>query len=228
MIIYHVMIVEKLNKTTKDFISELPSIAWIKDFNGIYRAMSSHTVPILQYTREDQIVGKSDFDVQPLFAEQWQDEDNFIMKGNLLTRTATPKLSNNSVTCILNTTKPYYQRGKLIGTLGVGQEISANLPDTALNDIRRSLGKDLVTSFSHPKRKHYDYHHIRFTKREAQIVSYLLRGYSAPAIAEKLFISIRTAESHIRNIKSKCGYNKKTDLFENAIKYGFIELLFMP
>jgi DNA-binding NarL/FixJ family response regulator len=44
---------------------------------------------------------------------------------------------------------------------------------------------------------------VYFTKRENEILHYLLKGYTAKNIARALFISKRTVEHHIENMKHK-------------------------
>ena len=50
------------------------------------------------------------------------------------------------------------------------------------------------------------------SKREEQILEMVVLSYTAERIAEMLFISPSTVNSHIRNIKIKTGASKNTDL----------------
>lgn len=72
----------------------------------------------------------------------------------------------------------------------------------------------------------FDYAHVTFTLREAQCLHYLLNNYSANETAKKLFISRKTVEFHLANIKLKLDCDTKT-LSQKAMEYGFIELMFM-
>ena len=54
----------------------------------------------------------------------------------------------------------------------------------------------------------------KLTIRESQCFSYILKGFTAPMIAEKLFISERTVESHISTLKDKLHCKKKADLIK--------------
>ncbi|MBT6838059.1 MAG: response regulator transcription factor, partial [Bacteroidetes bacterium] len=49
-------------------------------------------------------------------------------------------------------------------------------------------------------------------------------GLSYKEIAAKLFISVRTVESHKNNIMEKLELKTKVDLVKYAIKHGIIEL----
>lgn len=50
------------------------------------------------------------------------------------------------------------------------------------------------------------------TNREKEIIEYLSRGLSEKEIAEKLFISPKTVDNHIDNIRRKIGANKNTEI----------------
>ena len=60
-----------------------------------------------------------------------------------------------------------------------------------------------------------------FSKREAEIASYLVKGRSAPYIAEALFVTTGTVKTHIKHIYRKCEVNSRQeiiDLYESMPK----------
>ncbi len=59
------------------------------------------------------------------------------------------------------------------------------------------------------------------TEREKSCIYWLLKGRSASETAKKLFLSPRTVESYLENIKNKCGISKKSDLFDYFVDYIF-------
>lgn len=61
------------------------------------------------------------------------------------------------------------------------------------------------------------------SKRELEILRSFAEGYSNPQIAEKLFISTRTVESHKNHIMQKLGLKSTVDLVKFAIKHRIIE-----
>lgn len=63
------------------------------------------------------------------------------------------------------------------------------------------------------------------TERQLECLFYLLRGFSVPMIAERLFVSKRTVESHIENIKLKLDCFTRTELIEKALHYGWIGIM---
>lgn len=62
------------------------------------------------------------------------------------------------------------------------------------------------------------------SKRELEILKLFAEGHSNPQIAEKLFISTRTVESHKNHIMQKLSLKSTVDLVKFAIKHQIIEL----
>ena len=61
------------------------------------------------------------------------------------------------------------------------------------------------------------------TQRERMVLQLAAEGHSNPEIAEKLFISPRTAETHRTNLLRKLGLHTQTDLVRFAIRKGLIQ-----
>lgn len=61
------------------------------------------------------------------------------------------------------------------------------------------------------------------TPREREVLSLAAEGLSTAAMAEKLFISPRTAETHRTNLMQKLGLQSQTDLVRFAIRRGLIQ-----
>jgi DNA-binding NarL/FixJ family response regulator len=61
------------------------------------------------------------------------------------------------------------------------------------------------------------------TPREREVLSLAAEGLSTSEMAEKLFISPRTAETHRTNLMQKLGLQSQTDLVRFAIRRGLIQ-----
>ncbi len=61
------------------------------------------------------------------------------------------------------------------------------------------------------------------TQRERMVVQLAAEGHTNGEIAEKLFISPRTAETHRTNLLRKLGLQTQTDLVRFAIRKGLIQ-----
>jgi DNA-binding NarL/FixJ family response regulator len=62
------------------------------------------------------------------------------------------------------------------------------------------------------------------TKRETEILTLIAQEYSNPEIAKELFISIRTVDTHRRNLLEKLQVRNTAGLVKHAIKAGLFEL----
>jgi DNA-binding CsgD family transcriptional regulator len=61
------------------------------------------------------------------------------------------------------------------------------------------------------------------TKRETEILNYVVQGYSAKRIGQLLEISFRTVESYITMLKVKFRCNRKNDLISICIRLGILQ-----
>ncbi|MCR9249423.1 MAG: response regulator transcription factor [bacterium] len=64
---------------------------------------------------------------------------------------------------------------------------------------------------------------IPLTEREIEVLRLIADEYSNPEIAEKLFISIRTVDTHRRNLLDKLGVKNTAGLVKYAITKGLLE-----
>lgn len=64
---------------------------------------------------------------------------------------------------------------------------------------------------------------VKLTNRETEILKLIAEEYSNPEIAEKLFISIRTVDTHRRNLLDKLDAKNTVGLVRYAIKHKLVE-----
>ena len=98
------------------------------------------------------------------------------------------------------------------------------LPEQKNIEKERFLSKGdyyaLAKEFEHKiKLNHYEFNYgelkgIRISRRELDCVKYLLQNRAAKEIAELLFISTRTVEKHLDNLKIKLNCESKQNLYE--------------
>jgi DNA-binding NarL/FixJ family response regulator len=65
-------------------------------------------------------------------------------------------------------------------------------------------------------------HSARLTRREREIISLIARGQTGREISDSLFISLRTVETHRKNIMSKLGLHSVAELVRYAIETNLI------
>jgi DNA-binding NarL/FixJ family response regulator len=60
------------------------------------------------------------------------------------------------------------------------------------------------------------------TDREQNVLRYVARGFSAPEIGEKLFISPKTVDTYKQRINEKLGLTHRSDYVDFALKIGLL------
>src|SRR5205085_8576263 len=62
----------------------------------------------------------------------------------------------------------------------------------------------------------------KLTERERDVLRFVARGYSAPEIGEKLFISPTTVDTYKQRIQEKLGLAHRSDYVQLALKLGLL------
>lgn len=63
----------------------------------------------------------------------------------------------------------------------------------------------------------------KLTGREQEVLSYLAKGYSNREVGEKLFVSVKTIESHKSKIMEKLNLKTRPDLVKYALNNGLLD-----
>lgn len=66
--------------------------------------------------------------------------------------------------------------------------------------------------------------HTKLSKRELEVLKYIVQGLKNQEIAEKMFVSPRTADWHRANLISKTGSKNTAELVMYAVKYKLVDL----
>ncbi len=115
---------------------------------------------------------------------------------------------------------PWYHNDQVIGLFGCSIQIDVNsLSDLDMNlSCLMSTGLLSLPEISQkralPKLKYGD---VFFSKREEEVLTYLVRGKTAKEIGLLLYISKRTVERHLENIKLKANCKTKSELIDKFI-----------
>lgn len=107
----------------------------------------------------------------------------------------------------------------------------ANAPDGLLISILPSIkqfGKhakkmEQVIKIDEFKLKHFK-RFQQLTEREVEIIALLANGYNNPQIADRLFISRSTVETHRKNLKRKLKLRSFRDLMKYAFAFDLVEV----
>lgn len=102
-----------------------------------------------------------------------------------------------------------------INTIYEGNDyLSEKVSDVIINGYLKRAHKE-----SPRKQKNTE----KLTKREEEVLKLFSQGNSNQEIADKLFISIRTVESHKNHIMQKLSLNSVVDLVKYAIKNQYVD-----
>lgn len=94
--------------------------------------------------------------------------------------------------------------------------------DEILSVIDRTMSGERVYPDSSPSIKLGDIFSEELTDRELEVLRELVAGESDAAIAEKLFMSLRSVKGHIQSMREKTGFRNRTELAVRARESGLI------
>jgi two-component system response regulator NreC len=66
------------------------------------------------------------------------------------------------------------------------------------------------------------------TGREVEVLRLIARGQTNREVAERLFLSVRTVETHRARLQRKLGLSRRSDLVEYALERGLMEASELP
>ena len=106
---------------------------------------------------------------------------------------------------------------KLISAIRVLLAGNIFFPDDILDSERK---KRKYTSKDCNNKENIDF--PKLTERESEILRHFAKGLTYKEIANQLFISSRTVETHKKNIITKLGLHSKTDIIKYAMIHNLI------
>lgn len=212
-------------------IDYLPFGCFSKDLNSHYSYINQTTIKSFLFKDKDEVIGKSDFDMP------WKEDAELFQEKDKLTLVHGKPQSNLEVLPKRDGTKclhldhkiPMFSKtGEIEGLAGVGLILNPEnfkhlIPFLAFSGINIS---DYMYSLN-GKKIDIGYGDIDFSKRQAQIISCLLRGHSAESTAKELNLSKRTIEFYLVKIKEKLNCKNKSEIISKSFELGFIDLMFM-
>ncbi|WP_181898810.1 response regulator transcription factor [Chryseobacterium indoltheticum] len=119
--------------------------------------------------------------------------------------------------------------------LGVNGYFTKNTPPKELKDaiwklqddgfyFENSLTSVIKEILDNQSFKFDTYKEVKFTTRELEIIKFTVKGLKAREIAQKLFISTKTVNSHKQNIQQKYGFETMMSAILYCIYHKIIDL----
>ncbi|MCK6691027.1 MAG: response regulator transcription factor [Thermoanaerobaculia bacterium] len=109
-------------------------------------------------------------------------------------------------------------RGELVDAI---RKVAAGKRHLAEELLERVLDQPETASFGGPSASPTDNH--PFTRRELEVLSLMAAGKANKQIAETLYVSLHTVETHIKNMYSKCEATNKVELILYGQKTGVLK-----
>lgn len=99
-----------------------------------------------------------------------------------------------------------------------GQELSNAVKKVYSGQVYLSFEASMTVK-SHQQNQEQ---HPLLTRREKEILSLISEGYTNPKIAEKLFVSVNTVDTHRKNLLAKFNVSNTATLIKMAVQAGLI------
>lgn len=181
----------------------------------------------------DEIRGKSDMDLPwGTAAETINVSDLQALDDKEVTVIELIPLEeyHNHFITLISQKKPFKdQQNKISGVAVSAMEVTSKEINSIIFHLNKTLAlykseTELLTN-GRNYYLHNNYCDSNLTKREAECFFYFLQGRTAKEIANILFISKRTVEKHIVNIKDKFNVKKKSDLIDIAVAKNLLTII---
>lgn len=133
------------------------------------------------------------------------------------------KKSFPNIKIIIMTSQPECSFIDRANSLGVDSFWYKNSdPKEILSVLDRTMAEERVYPDASPSLKLGEAVSEELTDRELEVLRELVAGESDAAIAEKLFMSLRTVKGHIQSMREKTGFRNRTELAVRARESGLI------
>jgi DNA-binding CsgD family transcriptional regulator len=207
---------------TPKYCATQPSIELIIDHNHVLMQSTDYFAKLLGRNSHEDIIDRKSTDIH---------EPSIETSGSEFRRQDTKALRTNTIIQVLDIHT--YQGGiQTLYTRKIPLIKDSNRPKTLLVKCNEIENVDVISQKVLNNMSHYlntkspisitleiidRYEMLGLTERQSACYYYMLRGYSDTEIAERLYISNRTVESHIANMKLVFQVNKRRDLIELGV-----------
>ncbi len=209
--------------TPQALFNQLPNIVFWKDNNLRYIGCNDDFAKIAGLTSHKEIIGKTDFDLPwcDTEAEKYRSDDKSVLKTSTNHFIREPLLiakhqKGTSIGC----KKVLYNDSDI--KIGIVGSFIVNFPKL---DVIKSLLNYVYQGYSsiiiNRKKKYVIVSHhkyISLSARQVEVVLCWLAGLTMKEIGERLFISVRTAETHMHNVRQHFRHQRKSYILQELIK----------
>lgn len=221
-----------IDPNLKQLFGTMPGAWGCKDLDSVFLYGNEEYGQLIGLNHHEDVIGRTDFDMPcdtvncaQLFVNQDKKVIQTLKKMRILDIhpysggqwkayifTKTPLLDNNKE--VIGT---LYHGADITNSslLELGALMSRYSCESVKNDFL-SQGSILLDN---------NFHDIKLTKRQSEVLFYLLRGKTNKKISLFLKISERTVEDYIEQLKFKFNAQNKFELIDIAIANGFLNTI---
>ncbi|MFC5740529.1 PAS domain-containing protein [Dyella tabacisoli] len=221
-----------ISSALSSMIDQMPGACACKDQNSKFLYANAEFKELVGIDADKSVEGLTDFDLPGEIASHgkvFRDQDKYVMERQISIRTLNVhRVKYAKWRAFLVVKKPFFDEGTNIrGVLFHGTDITAinagalrsyfsNMRPTHGSSNKISEGSFVIDSAGS---------HVDMTRREYEVLFFLLRGGTAKRIADFLSISSRTVEQYINVLKDKFDVFTKPDLIEKAMHMGYFYVI---
>ncbi|CDZ78385.1 DNA-binding transcriptional activator UhpA [Legionella massiliensis] len=202
-----------------ELLNMIPGAIGFKDKNSVYLGGNQLLASTMGFAKPQDIVGMKDTDIKSemvVFADKFVKEDKEVMLTGERQHIDIGRYNDGLLRATLSTKKVILAANQaIIGTAFSRVELKSSI-------LKKLLDKSLNIKFPLYYTIARQYGEYNLNKRETESLFYLMRGYTAKEIAQRLGLSPKTIEYHIEQLKNKLGCSKKSELVEKSIDLGFL------
>jgi DNA-binding CsgD family transcriptional regulator len=178
-----------------------PGNYFIKDLRGCYLYFNNNSLNIIG--RNHSFLGKTDTALPwAEYYHLYREADQRVVQVNQTLNFTEPLINQKKQMSFASVQKkPFYHQGQVIGVAGVSIEVS----QTEFNNNRLLVNTQTYID-NRNKRK------LNLSKRQSEVLYWILQGLSAREAAKKLHVSSRTVEHHVTNIRETNDFSSLKDM----------------
>lgn len=201
-------------------INQLGFSSYFYDLNSHFVGVNEDVIESIGAESYRDLTGKH---VGKFIKKRFTDEiveinNSVIRSSNFRIAEENGNRNDNSLVRLLSIKFPWYFENRIVGLFGFSILLNGESDLQLANKMMQITETGLLSPYQNSyKRFSQKCHEYDFTNREKEVLQNLIRGRSPKEIAADLFISHRTVEHHIENLRKKSQTFSKSQLIAKFI-----------